>query len=128
MRNDTWHFIELFALDALWRQQRQTNDLMEQNNQLLEQIRRMQLTPAQRAREDALRAAEAQLAAERRKQTIRCVLILSAIVFCLVVLGSWTSPSHAAVHAAVEPRATPIVETQSGYAPRAELVRLPQSQ
>ena len=100
---------------------------MEENNQLLEQIRRMQLTPAQRAREDALRAAEAQLAAERRKQNTRCALILSAIVVCIVVLGSWVSPSHAAVHTTVEPIATPIVQTQPGYAPRAELVRLPQS-
>jgi hypothetical protein len=80
--------LEQMAVWQLWRnnrQQRQTNDLLAQNNQLLEQIRRNTLTPAQRAAEDHQRALDDAADAAREKENLKLVgLIL--LVIGLVVL------------------------------------------
>jgi hypothetical protein len=73
--------LEQLAVWQLWRnnrQQRHTNDLLEQNNQLLEQIRRNTLTPAQRAAEDAAEA-------ERQKQNTKvfCLMLLTLLLVAL---------------------------------------------
>jgi UDP:flavonoid glycosyltransferase YjiC (YdhE family) len=125
-----WQFLEWWQLNDLRCQQQQTNDLMEQNNQLLEKIRRMQLTPAQRAREDVLRAAEAQLATEKEKKTTqRFYLIWSLILVVCISLATWTgwaSQPHPTTTAYLEgPSPTPTVQAQPDYAPRAELVHSP---
>jgi hypothetical protein len=105
-------------------------ELQQQNNALLEQIRRMQLTPAQRAAEDQqrarlkiLHAAEAQLAREREHTAYFLILCFLTMVIGFIAIGSalQAHPAVQAIPAQVQTTATP----KPDYAPRAELVRLP---
>jgi hypothetical protein len=129
-----WGFWEWCRLNDIAQQQQQANELLAQNNQLLEKIRRLQLTPAQRAREDALRAAEAQLALEeeRAKERREAIAIVAILAFIgIVFIAAWIAGTLNLVHASpdtavvAQPTPTPIVQVQPGYAPKAELVRLP---
>jgi hypothetical protein len=117
--------------------QQQHNALLQQQNELLEQIRRNQLTPAQRAAEDALRArkamllaAEAQLAAEKRKKQDLIACIACAVGLGLIVLF-WAFSIHngptSSQTTSVQPTETPVQPTETP-APHAELVQLPTSQ
>ncbi len=142
MNNSDWQWqqqqqlqMEQIAVLQLWcnnRQQRRTNDLLEQNNQLLEKIRRLQLTPAERAKEDAQRAAaHARLAAERARD-IKCggvlLLGLGLVVLALFLWGKMANvanhPNHPVASPAIE-TAAPASQPTHDWAPRAELVRQP---
>jgi hypothetical protein len=48
-----WNIIEWCQLNDIKDGQRNANHLLAQNNALLEQIRRLQMSPAERAAEDA---------------------------------------------------------------------------
>jgi hypothetical protein len=96
MRND-WSFWEWCELDSIRRQQqqanwqqRQTNNLIAKNNKLLEQIRRQGLTPAERAAEDAQRAAEAAAEAERQRRNTKivCLMLLTLVLMVLWISGA----------------------------------------
>lgn len=110
--------------------QDQTNNLIAQNNRLLEKIRRLQLTPVQRAREDALRAAEAQLEAERNKTrniVVWCIFVPIAILLVMYCLSGTPAQATTPVPSyqtttEIAPTPTP---TPTTFAPRAQLVRLP---
>jgi hypothetical protein len=84
--------------------QRRANELQQQNNALLEQIRRMQLTPAQRAAEDkrreqlaARREAEAQLALERKHTLYFWMLFGITVLIGLFAIGAALDAHPAAV-------------------------------
>ena len=89
---------EWWQLNNLQRQQRRTNDL-------LEQIRRQGLTPEQRAFEDAQRAAEA--AHDEDTRNIFGVIILAALaVFAIGAFGA-ASGAHRTAPTYTAPATTP---------------------
>jgi hypothetical protein len=135
-------------------QRNKTNNLLEQNNQLLEQIRRQGLTPAERAAEDAQR--KAKLAAEKARREAQdkavglALLLLVAILFAFGLfqsVASVASPTRPVapipMQQTVAPQLIPTSATASTWTdedvrrfhdetlnappthPRAELVRLP---
>jgi hypothetical protein len=142
-----WNLIEWWQLDNIQGKQQRTNDLMAQNNQLLEQIRRLQLTPEQLAIEEAQRAAAARAQAERdRRNTGWClglgaVIIIAFLIWAVAFAASRSSPATSAVPAneqypgaiyigpaatpEIQPTATPAATPDDHPAPRAQLVKLP---
>jgi hypothetical protein len=104
------------------------NDLQQQNNQLLEQIRRLQLTPEQRAAEDkqreqlaARREAEAQLAQEREHTAYYLIFcFLTAVIgLCGISLGLQAHPIHPIVQASqAYPGAVPDIQVEPAVQPK----------
>jgi hypothetical protein len=131
--NSQWQqqqFFDWVMLSNQWRTNRileENAELANQTNQLLEQIRRQQLTPAERTREDqqrarakVLRAAEEQL--EREQQH---TIGFWALFFLTAVIGLFAISSALQAHPGTQAQAIPVAAPSPDYAPRAELVRLP---
>jgi hypothetical protein len=123
-----------------------SNDLQEQNNRLLEQIRRNSLTPAERADEDAaharkaaLQAAEEKLQEERKWRILGWTFVI--VVIAVVATATYwhtaqertttTYAGQAASYTVVEATPTPAAQPEARVrvippppiARRAELVR-----
>lgn len=110
-----WNIIEWCQLNDIKDGQRNANDLLAQNNALLEQIRRLQMTPAERAAEDAerKRIAEAKKARDARdaKTTLIACLCVLSLIFIIIICASATSqsgPAGPVVHTEWTPPPAPM--------------------